>query len=412
MSPHSSLLTPHSLPKILCAASVHSAREAFAPLGDVTILPDRAITRDVLLAHRPDALVIRSKTPVTPDLVRGTSVQLVATATAGTDHIQTDALRDLGVAVASSPGCNANAVAEYIIAALALLADAVDRPLPTLRLGIVGCGHVGSRVAAKARAIGLQTLLNDPPLAEKLAALPPDGRSSTGHPSPDAFLPLSDLLPQADILTLHVPLADPPSPHPTRHLVDASVLASLPPSALLPNASRGAVVDSDALLAALSSSRLAAAIVDVWEREPAPHPLLAHPSLRACTPHIAGYSIEGLLAGTEACLRACADHFHLPPPPPLPPSPPAAPLELDLAGLTPRRALATVLTAACPIPADSDAWRAAAEASPTPEALRAAFDTFRAARIHRREYAHTPLRLRHPPTDLPPLLHALRFPLL
>ena len=398
---------------IVCAESVFRAREAFAPLGAVELVPDREISPRHL--RRADALVIRSKTRVTADLLRDTPVQIVATTTAGTDHIDLPALARLGIAAASAPACNANAVAEYVLTALALLARDENTPLEGRRIGIVGDGHIGSLVAEKALALGLVPLRSDPP---KAALLPPSS------PSRATYLPLPDLLPQADILALHTPLTSPPTPYPTRHLITASALCSLPRGAWLINASRGAVVDSDALEFALQNDHLAAAVLDVWEDEPAPSPLL--PLARYLTPHIAGYSVEGLLNGTLAAYRAICRFFEIEPrwTPSLPPAPPIA---LDLARHSPTDAMAAVLSAACPLAADSDAWRtafsdAAAESAALAAALppsappplapyRQAFDLFRRSYSNRREFSATPLRLRHAPSDLLPVLASLSFPL-
>ena len=398
---------------IVCAESVFRAREAFAPLGSVEIVPDREISTRHLL--RADALVIRSKTRVTADLLRDTPVQIVATTTAGTDHIDLPALADLGIAAASAPACNANAVAEYTLTAIALLARDENTPLEGRRLGIVGDGHIGALVAEKALALGLVPLRNDPP---KAARLPPSDPARAG------YLALADLLPQSDILTLHTPLTLPPAPFPTRYLITASALCSLPRGAWLINAARGAVIDSDALEFALQNDHVAAAVLDVWEDEPAPSPLL--PLARYLTPHIAGYSVEGLLNGTLAAYRAICRFFEIEPrwTPSLPPAPP---ITLDLAHLSPTDAMAAVLSAACPLADDSDAWRsafadAAAESAalaaelppsaPPPLApYRRTFDAFRRAYSNRREFSATPLHLHHAPSDLLPALAALSFPL-
>lgn len=393
--------------KIVCAESVFRAREAFATLGDLDIVPDRDIAPRHL--EHADALVIRSKTRVTADLLRDTPVQIVATSTAGTDHIDLPALADLGIAAASAPGCNANAVAEYAATAFALLSRDENRPLPGLRLAIVGHGHVGTLVAEKAAALGLATLLVDPPKA----ALQENAKTS--------YVSLADALPQADILTLHTPLTDPPTPYPTRHLLSADAIAALPRGAWLVNASRGPVADSDALEFALQNAHLAAAVLDVWEAEPAPAPLL--PLARYLTPHIAGYSVEGLLNGTLAAYHAICRFFELSPDwhPTLPPAPPIA---LDLDRLSPSDALAAVLAAACPLADDSDAWRralaaAAAESAasatdgaPPPLApYRRRFDAFRRAYCTRREFAAIPLQLAHAPSQTLSTLAALGFPL-
>ena len=149
--------------KIVVAASVLQGREAFSTLGRVTVLPDREIRREDL--HDADALIVRSQTRVTAELLAGTPVSFVATATAGADHFDTEWLTDNGIAWTASPGCNANAVAEYIITALALLARQRSTELPGKTIGIVGVGQIGSRVAQKATALGLRVRRNDPPLA-------------------------------------------------------------------------------------------------------------------------------------------------------------------------------------------------------------------------------------------------------
>ncbi|HPT16509.1 MAG TPA: NAD(P)-dependent oxidoreductase, partial [Kiritimatiellia bacterium] len=151
--------------KIVCAASVLHAREAFAGLGDVALVPDREISHAHL--QDADALVVRSKTLVGPELLEGTPVGFVATATAGADHFDVSWLNRAGIAWTASPGCNANSVAEYVATALVLLARKRAALLPGRTLGIVGVGQVGSRVAQKAGLLGLRVLRNDPPLALK-----------------------------------------------------------------------------------------------------------------------------------------------------------------------------------------------------------------------------------------------------
>ena len=235
--------------KIVCASSVLHARDAFSGLGEVLLLPDREIRREHLLDA--DALIVRSKTRVGPDLLDGTPVGFVATATAGADHFDIPWLTHAGIAWSASPGCNANAVAEYVATALPLLARRRAALLAGRTLGIVGLGQVGSRVAAKAALLGLRVLRNDPPLALK-----------TGDRD---LLPLETLLPAADILTLHVPLES-AGPFPTRHLADCRLFDKLKPGAWFLNTSRGAVTDSDSLLCALAHHLLSACALDVWEK--------------------------------------------------------------------------------------------------------------------------------------------------
>lgn len=318
--------------KIVCASSVLHAREAFSGLGGVQLLPDRDIRREHL--HDADALIVRSKTAVGPDLLEGTPVGFVATATAGADHFDVPWLNHAGIAWSAAPGCNANAVAEYVATALVLLARKRAALLPGKTIGIVGVGQIGSRVAQKAGFLGLRVLRNDPPLALR-----------TGSAD---YQPLEAVLPETDILTLHVPLvAD--GPFPTRHLADCRLFEKLKPGAWFVNSSRGAVTDSDSLQYALDHHLLSACALDVWEKEPE----LPHSLKRAAdflTPHVAGYSLEGLLNGTLHCYRELC-HFleveptWVPDPRLLPPAPF---IEIDAAHRSDDDVLAELLAAACP----------------------------------------------------------------
>ena len=226
------------------------AREAFSHLGSVTLLPGRGITRETL--RKAHALIVRSVTKVDAALLDDTNVQFVGTATTGVEHIDREylAARDIGFAAAL--GCNANAVAEYVLTALLVTAHAKGLNLDGKTLGIIGAGRIGSIVAAKAPALGMQTLLHDPPLAR-----------STGE---RRYLPLAETL-QADFITLHVPLTY-DGPDATFHLIGADELAHMTPSAILINTARGEVVDNTALLETLTKGTIGGAVLDVWEEEP------------------------------------------------------------------------------------------------------------------------------------------------
>lgn len=257
----------------------------FEPWFKVRYLAGRAIVaRDVRDAV---ALVVRTRTRCDAQLLAGSSVKLVATATIGTDHIDMAYCAAQGIAVVSAPGCNAAAVAQYVLAALCALS--LDRPGATL--GIVGVGHVGSLVADAAARAGLRVLLNDPPreAAEGSAA----------------FTPLPELLAASDIVTLHIPLWPE-----NRDFADAAFFAAMKSGASFINASRGEVVDENALLAA--RPRLDRLVLDVWKNEPDINlALLAVADL--ATPHIAGYSIQGKINGTQAVVQAVGRHFGIEP---------------------------------------------------------------------------------------------------
>lgn len=378
--------------KIVCAASVLYAREAFARLGDVLILPDRDIRREHL--RNADALIVRSKTRVGPDLLEGTEVGFVGTATAGADHFDIPWLNQAGIAWSAAAGCNANAVAEYAMAALALLARKRAASLPGRSLGVVGAGHVGSRVAEKGALLGLRVLRNDPPLALR-----------TGSRE---YLPLDTVLAEADMLTLHTPL-ETTGPFPTRHLADCRLFGKLKPGAWLLNTSRGEVVDPDALQFALDHHLLAACALDVWENEPELSGRLRD-AVDFLTPHVAGYTLEGLLNGTLRCHRELCRFLEIEPMwIPDPRQLPAAPfLEIDAAHRPDEEVLANLLAAACPIPEDDRAWRIEMATEDAAE-LRRRFDRFRKSYRARREFAAIRIHCSHASPALLEAVAALGF---
>ena len=377
---------------IVCASSVWHASEAFSGLGDVRLLPDRDIRREHLLDA--DALIVRSKTAVGPELLDGTPVGFVGTATAGADHFDVPWLNQAGIAWSASPGCNANSVAEYVAAALVLLARKRAALLPGRTLGLVGCGQVGSRVAQKAAILGLRVLRNDPPLALQ-----------TGSAD---YQPLEAVLSEADILTLHVPLvAD--GPFPTRHLADCRLFEKLKPGAWFVNSSRGAVADSDSLQCALDHHLVSACALDVWEKEPELPDALKR-TVDFLTPHVAGYSLEGLLNGTLHCYRELCHFLEVEPswtpdPRQLPPAPF---VEIDAAHRSDDDVLAELLATACPIPEDDRAWRAEMATDDSAE-LRRRFDRFRKNYQSRREFAAIRVHLSHASPALLDVVAAFGF---
>ncbi len=279
--------------KIIADENIPFAREAFGCLGEVTLAKGRAITRDLL--READALFVRSVTKVNAALLDGTPVKFVATATIGVDHIDLGYLNERGIGFASAPGSNANSVAEYVVAALLVLARRGNFRLEGKTIGVVGVGNVGSRVVEKCRALGMRVLQNDPPLQRQ-----------TGDPR---FLPLPALL-EADILTFHVPLTR-EGPDATYHMIGADLLGRFNVGTILLNTSRGAVADSAALIEAADSGRLGGLVLDVFEGEPNIPPALVEKADLA-TPHIAGYSYDGKIAGTMMVYRAACEFFGRP----------------------------------------------------------------------------------------------------
>ncbi|MBZ2398499.1 4-phosphoerythronate dehydrogenase PdxB [Erwinia amylovora] len=272
--------------KILVDENMPYARELFSRTGDVVAVAGRPIPQAQL--EDADALMVRSVTQVDAGLLSGKSVKFVGTATAGTDHIDEAFLQRQGIAFSSAPGCNAIAVVEYVFSALLLLAERDGFQLTDRTVGIVGVGNVGGRLQARLAALGIRTLLCDPPRAD---------RGDEGD-----FLSLSQLVAQADVLTFHTPLFK-DGPYQTRHMADEALLCSLKPGSILINACRGAVVDNAALLKVLEQRDDLSVVLDVWEAEPdLSLPLLAKVDI--ATAHIAGYTLEGKARGTTQVFEA------------------------------------------------------------------------------------------------------------
>ncbi len=260
--------------RIVIDKNIPLAASAFKNLGDLVLLDTREINS--MTAKDAEILVIRSETKVGRELLEGSRIRFVATATIGTDHIDLPYLESQGIGFANAPGSNANSVKEYILAALLVLSRRSGFTLRGKTLGVVGVGNIGSKVVKMACALGLTVLQNDPPLARK-----------TRQPQ---FLSLNELM-SADIITLHVPLTG-TGEDATYHLFDAHRIDAMKPGSILINTARGAVVEASALKDALCRGHLSAAVIDVWEGEPSiDSELLKLASLG--TAHIAGYSLDG-----------------------------------------------------------------------------------------------------------------------
>lgn len=262
-------------------------------MGQAVYLPGAAIGPDDV--RDADALIVRTRTRCDRRLLEGSRVQFVATATIGFDHLDTAWLARAGIAWANCPGCNAASVAQYVESSLILLRRAGLLPATGGVVGVVGVGHVGSKVAAAARALGFDVLPCDPPRHEREGG---------------TFYGLDELAERADVVTFHTPLTF-DGPHPTFHLADEAFFARLRRRPVVMNSGRGEAVDTQALLAALDDGRVRAAVVDTWENEPHIDRRLLDRAFIA-TPHVAGYSADGKATGTRMALEAVARHFGLP----------------------------------------------------------------------------------------------------
>ena len=279
-----------------------------------------------------DALIVRTRTRCDRQLLEGSKVQFVATATIGFDHIDINYMAEAGITWTNCPGCNAGSVAQYLECSLLLLQQKKGLVLHDATIGIVGCGHVGSKVKAVAERLGMRILVCDPPLEQTITHHPSPitqhptpithhPTPNTHHPSPITFAPLDVIEREADIITFHVPLTR-EGQYATYHMADNDFFHRLSRVPYIINTSRGEVVDNVALFQALEEGRVRDAILDVWEGEPNVNLNLLN-RVFIGTPHIAGYSADGKVNADNMVIDALCQHFGLSHPgrilpPPLP----------------------------------------------------------------------------------------------
>jgi erythronate-4-phosphate dehydrogenase len=275
--------------RIVADKSIPFLTEAFSKLGTITLVEGRSISRTNIADA--EVLLVRSITPVTRALIAGTKLRFIASATTGIEHIDVSYIKKNGIGFAYAPGSNANSVAQYVVAAILHEAGKNGRRLSDMTLGIIGAGNIGSLVHTYAEALGMTCIVNDPPK-----------HRLSGN---KLFRPLEEVLPNSDIVTLHVPLEKQGS-DPTYHLVDSRFLKQMKPGAVLLNTSRGKVVNEAALKK--TRPKLSGLVIDVWDNEP-------EIDLEICrmadiaTPHIAGYSYDGKIRGTMMIHNAACSFF-------------------------------------------------------------------------------------------------------
>ena len=251
--------------------------------------------RDIVSAdlRDADALLVRSITTVNAELLAGSRVRFVGTATSGTNHIDIDWLTSNNIHLADAAGANAGAVTDYVLACLAEQIRGAGFDPWAASIAIVGVGHVGGLLARRLKALGISCVGCDP-FQQNVDGL--------------EYVSFEQAL-QADVVCLHTPLTN-EGPHATRSMMNAEAFSKMRPDAILINAGRGEVVDDEALLTHLTKQRHFVAILDVWHNEPNPSRDVVNAASLA-TPHIAGYSVEAKLAATQCILKALVNHFDL-----------------------------------------------------------------------------------------------------
>lgn len=294
--------------KVIVDNKIPYIKEAIEQIADEVIYaPGKDFTPDMV--KDADALIIRTRTRCNRELLEGSRVRFIATATIGFDHIDTAYCRQAGITWTNAPGCNSASVAQYLQSALLLLEQQKGKRLSETTIGIVGVGNVGSKVADVAHGLGMKVLLND---------LPREDQEGTSR-----FSPLKLLAEECDILTFHVPLCK-EGRYKTFHLADDAFFRLLKRQPVIINTSRGEVIKTEALLKALETEQISDAIIDVWENEPDINLSLLN-KVFIGTPHIAGYSADGKANATRMSLDALCKYFgiqadyHITPPAPAKP---------------------------------------------------------------------------------------------
>lgn len=271
--------------KIVADKDIPFLEGVFEPYAEVFYKQgDSIVKEDVADA---DVLIVRTRTQCNADLLEGTSVKMVTTATIGTDHIDLDYCASHGIKVANAAGCNAGGVMQYVFSAVYGIAARKGIKLEDAVFGIVGVGNVGSKIEFLAKYLGFKVLRCDPPRAEA--------------EGPEGFCSLEYLLENSNIVTMHVPLDET-----TRGMADETFFALMKPGAIFINAARGEVIDENALIAA--SPKLGAIVIDTWCNEPRINEDLLEVADIA-TPHIAGYSYQGKENATTMAVRAVARYL-------------------------------------------------------------------------------------------------------
>ncbi len=358
-------------------------RGVFEPYAEVKYLSGPQTTAEQL--RDASALITRTRTKCDRELLEGSSLRIIASATIGFDHIDTAYCEDHGIIWRNAPGCNSSSVMQYIGSALTELSLRLGFSLEDKTLGVVGVGNVGSKVAALAEIFGMKVLLCDPPKAVGVS--------------------LEDIISDSDIISLHVPLNSE-----TYHLIDSSRLSGMRDNQILINSSRGEVVDNSALKSALRSKALAAAVLDVWEGEPEIDRELME-LLSFATPHIAGYSADGKANGTVMAVREVAEALGIDELKgwtadcalaPMQPSGSKLEMDLDCSGKTKAEVLKEALRLTYDISEDDSRLRNSPEL----------FEKLRGDYPLRREYTAYGLRLHNADEELRRSLETIGFTLL
>ena len=279
--------------KIVADDKIPFLQGVLEPFADVEYYPGKDITKEKIL--NADAMIIRTRTKCNADLLEGTNVKFIATATIGIDHIDTEYCDSKNIKWVNAPGCNSSSVMQYVTSALLTIAEDEKFKLSDKTIGIIGVGNVGSKIQKVAKILGMRILLNDPPRE----------RIEGGN----QFCDLKKIKEEADIITFHVPLIR-EGEDKTFHLAAESFFNELNKKAIIINSSRGEVVKTFAIKNAVKNNLVSDVVIDVWENEPEIDLELLK-LVTIGTPHIAGYSADGKANGTAVSVNELNKFFNL-----------------------------------------------------------------------------------------------------
>lgn len=279
--------------KIIIDNKIPYIQGVLEPYAEVLYLAGNETTPEI--AKDADAIITRTRTKCNQHLLEGSSVKMIATATIGFDHIDSDYCQKNNIEWTNAPGCNSWSVAQYIMAALHTLAEKKQLKLDEYTIGVVGAGNVGSKVARLCEIIGMKVLINDPPRQRK------EGN--------DGFVSIEEIQEKADIITFHTPLSREGNDK-TYHIVSSEFINKCKKGLIFINSSRGEVMETGSILKSFNSEQISEAIIDCWENEPEINLELLAKAFIA-TPHIAGYSKDGKANGTSMSIQAISRKFKL-----------------------------------------------------------------------------------------------------
>ncbi len=269
--------------KIVADENIPSVHRFFECFGDIKTYPGRNLTAEQV--KEADILLIRSVTKVNEALLGDSNVKFVGTCTIGMDHLDTAYLQENNIAFANAPGCNADGVVQYDLAALAK----VDPSWQARKVGVIGCGNVGGRLVKALQALGVECIAYDPLVSKN---------------SNECLVELDEVL-ACDIICMHAPYTT-SGPFPTHHMIDKKALGKMQSGAILLNAGRGGTIDNSALLEHLRSGSDLRVVLDVWESEPEVDVELMQ-YVKIASSHIAGYGFDGKLNGSAMIFSSLLD---------------------------------------------------------------------------------------------------------